>query len=58
MACAQTFAGIDAVTPRVIEIRIAEIATFLEPSPPLNATTELAGLLAGAARGTRGTRFH
>ena len=41
----------------MIKIRVAEIATLLEPGPPLNATTELAGSLDGAALGARGTRF-
>ena len=54
----QTFAGIDALTPRVIEIRVAEIATLLEPSTATSATTELAGSLDGAALGARGTWFH
>ena len=51
---AQTFAGLDAINPRVIKLRVAEIATFVDPSPPINATTELAGSLDGAALGARG----
>ena len=50
--CELTFAGLEAFEPRVIEVGVADISAFLEPSTTTSATTELAGFRAGATLGT------
>ena len=43
-----TFAGLDALRPRVLKFRIAVIATLLKPSPATHATTALSRFLVDA----------
>ena len=47
-----TFAGLKALKPRVIEVRVANISALLKPSTTTSATTELTGFRAGTALGT------
>ena len=46
-----TLAGLDALEPRVIEVRVAGISAVLVPSTTANTTTEFAGFLVFAALG-------
>ena len=39
-----TFAGLDALVPRVLKVGVAFIATLPEPSTVVSATTEFFGL--------------
>ena len=50
-----TFASIDALDPRVINVSVAGTTAVLEPSTAGSATTEFAGFLRGAALGTHDT---
>ena len=50
-----TFACLYALEPRVIELGVAGISTFLEPSTAGSATTQLAGFLVSATLGTHAT---
>ena len=52
-ACLLTFAGLDALEPRVIKLRVAGIATLVEPCAAASAAAELAGLAKGCALSTR-----
>ena len=44
----------DALEPRVIEIGVAIMSTFVEPGAAKSAAAELSGILKGAALGTGG----
>ena len=54
-SCALTFAGLHALAPRVIIIRVTGIATIPEPRSTTSAATEFAGILCDAALGTSTT---
>ena len=47
-----TFAGLNALEPRVIKLRVAGISAVLEPSTAASATTEFAEFFIVAALGT------
>ena len=47
-----TFAGLEAIEPRVLKVRVTDIATFLEPSTAASTTTGVARFLVGATLGT------
>ena len=48
-----TFARLDALSPRVIEIGVAGISTFIEPSTAASTAAGLAGFRKGATLATR-----
>ena len=47
-----TFAGLDALSPRVVEVRVTGLSALLEPSTTATAATGFAGSLVDAALGT------
>ena len=55
MAHALTFAGLDAIGPRVAKPGVSGVSTLLVPSTAGSATAGIAGLADGAASGTQDT---
>ena len=53
----RTFAGLEALKPSVIEVRVARISAVLGPRAAGSATTAYSGLLDGAALGACGTYY-
>ena len=51
MSYEHTFAGLDALEPRVVEVRVTGISAVLEPSTTANTTAEFTGFLVFAALG-------
>ena len=49
-----TFAGVDALDPRMIKSRVTDTSTIIEPRTTESATTALAGFLDGTALRTSG----
>ena len=46
-----TFAGLNALNPRMIEVFVTDISAFLEPTAAARTTTESPGFLESAALG-------